>query len=216
MKKIILSLFACMLLSAPAAEAAQYGIYLAPKIGASLQDMSESSVSGAASSGLSGDREASLSGGIAIGYDLQYSASALPVRVEFEAIFRSSSTANNRWSANGATYSAEQTARMDTYFVNAYYDFYNSTPFIPYVGAGVGAASVSQEFKINGQSVEQDETVAAFNAGFGVAWLIKGGFTADFGYKYIYPGEVKSSVAGFSSTAQPQGHEVLFGLRYTF
>ncbi len=217
MKKILILFLSCMtLFTAYTADAAQYGIYIAPKIGASIQSMSGSDVSNSVtSSGLSTDRGASLSGGLAIGYDLQYST-AWPIRLELEAMLRTTTTAENAWSYRGSNYTANQDVRMDTYFINGYYDFYNSTPFIPYISAGLGMANVDQTMEFAGQKFSANELNAAFNIGAGISWLVIGDFTADFGYRYVYTSETEANFNGYKAKAHPTGHEFLFGMRYTF
>ncbi len=198
------------------AQAAEFGLYVTPKIGYNLQSKDSAKISGNASSGLSSDLSSSLSGGIAIGYDMQYSESALPLRFEFEAMFRTKTSADNKWTDAAINYNATQDMRMDTYFVNAYFDIYNSSPFVPYLSAGLGMMDYSQTTKINDVSFSSSDAVFAANVGLGISWLIKGGFMVDLGYRFIYLSEISASQNDFKSTIRPTTHELLFGLRYTF
>ncbi len=216
MKKILLSLFALALLAPVHAQAASIGVYVAPKVGINVQSKDDAKAFiGGSHSGLSGDTTASFSGGIAIGMDLQY-LTTLPVRVEFEAMTRTDTSADNTWSVGGSSYEASQEVGMTTYFVNAYYDFYTPTPFTPYVGVGVGFANIEDVLEAGAFKETNDSTATAFNVGFGVSWLLVGDFALDAGYRYIYPEEIKSSFGGNLSEIRPTAHEINLGLRYTF
>ncbi len=217
MKKLIILFMAAFLtFTGYSAEAAQFGVYIAPKAGYNLQDKGDAKISGAESSGLSSETSGAFSGGFAIGYDMQYSSMALPLRLEFEAIWRTDTEAKNTWLDAGMNHSATQKIGLTTYFVNAYWDIYNSSPFIPYLTAGLGMASVKQENDFDNYSFNQDESVFAVNAGLGISWLIRGGFMVDMGYKFIYPGEVTQTYQNITSSIRPSTHEFLFALRYTF
>ncbi len=216
MKKIIFTLFALALLSPVHAEAASIGVYVAPKIGMNIQNKDDAKAYiGSSSSGLSGDTTTSFSGGIALGLDLQY-LTMLPMRVEFEAMTRTDTKAENSWSLGGSSFDASQEIGMTTYFVNAYYDFYTQTPFTPYIGAGVGYADIESVLEAGAFKESEESAVTAFNIGFGVSWLLVGDFTLDAGYRYIYPEEIKSSFGANSSKIRPTAHELNMGLRYTF
>ncbi len=222
MKRIISFMIAAMLFcSAYTAQAAELGIYIAPKVGVNYQDKDSTNVSGLnTSSGLNGDRTFSFSGGLALGYDLQY-ATTLPLRVEFEAMWRTSTTSENTWTYGSSQFSGTQKIGLDTYFVNAYYDFYNSSPFVPYAGIGLGFANISQDMTYNNAySFSEDSTKFAFNVGLGVSWLMQNGFTADMGYRYIRPNETSATFTdganAFTSSVRPTAHELVFGIRYTF
>lgn len=220
MKKIILALFLSLCVFSFQAQAAQVGVYIAPKMGLNFQGKGDAKVSSSTtSSGLSADRTSSLNAGIALGYDLQY-ATTLPMRFEFEAMFRTSTTADNTWTFSGSQFSADQEIGMTTYFVNAYYDFYTSTPFTPYLAAGLGFANVEHEFNMNGIRSSKSSSEVAFNIGAGVSWLLAGDFTLDLGYRYIYPDKVKntftSNGVSYTSSIRPTTHELNCALRYTF
>ncbi len=216
MKKIIFAFIALALLSPMPADAASVGVYVTPKLGLNVQSKDDAkAIVGGGSSGLSADMNTSFSGGLAVGLDLQY-LTMLPVRVEFEAMTRTDTSADNTWSAGSSTYEAKQDIGLTTYFVNAYYDFYTATPFTPYIGAGIGFASIEDVLEAGNFKETNESTATAFNVGFGVSWLLVGDFTLDANYRYIYPEEIQSNFGANVSKIRPTAHELLLGLRYTF
>ncbi len=61
---------------------------------------------------------------------------------------------------------------------NFYFDFYNDSPITPFVGGGVGGASVTNE---NGDS----DAALAYQGRVGVSFALGGGFSADMEYIYL-------------------------------
>lgn len=65
--------------------------------------------------------------------------------------------------------------------VNGYYDYKNSTPFTPFVGAGIGGAKV----KMSNPLVSDADTVFAYQLRTGVAYDIDKNNSVTLGYRYF-------------------------------
>lgn len=76
--------------------------------------------------------------------------------------------------------------KMVTATGNAYYDFHNSSDFSPYVGAGVGAASVSIPGRLFGTSKSKD-TQLTYQLMTGVSYVTSSMPSVNWflGYRYI-------------------------------
>ena len=61
---------------------------------------------------------------------------------------------------------------------NFYFDFYNDSPITPFIGGGVGGASVTNE---NGDS----DAALAYQGRVGLSFALGGGFSADMEYIYL-------------------------------
>ncbi len=113
---------------------------------------------------------------------------------------------------------------------NAFYDMGNFGGFVPYVGAGVGAAyHMVDEVSFTGNPnlinrIEGDKTLSfAWAAMAGVGYQISDRAIIDLGYRYIDMGDAESGrvdSAGFVNPAVKihdiAAHEFKVGLRYHF
>ena len=252
MKKISISVLAlAMVLGMAATASAQpEGLYFAPKIGYShlkgkgtttgtfhenwgLAPMSSSS------SGSKG--QAVL--GLAVGYDFK-PVSDLPLRAEFEYAWRGKdekySTAYRLVAPGLPTVNVTEKGKVgaQSFFVNAYFDIHNDTPVTPYIGAGLGLAVVSGEYRTSNDAgidelnlkLSNTKTNFAWNIGAGAAWKVAENVSLDLGYRYADFGKVKDSktidltgppyntpdLIEFAVDARATTHEVLLGLRFTF
>jgi OOP family OmpA-OmpF porin len=130
------------------------------------------------------------------------------VRLEAELGFR-----HNRADSGG---SMDATSVMG----NALYDFQTSGPFTPYVGAGLGAVRVQpNNLVVPGFSatIDDGETVPAWQAIAGVAYDLNPNWKLDLGYRYL-----ETADAGFTDSqgrgvdGEYRDHSLLLGLRYAF
>ncbi|MBU1210596.1 MAG: outer membrane beta-barrel protein [Alphaproteobacteria bacterium] len=117
-----------------------------------------------------------------------------------------------------------------TLMVNAYYDLGQFRGFVPYVGAGVGAAYHMVDdvyFTENPHltnSIEGDKKLSfAWSLMAGVAYQVSDRAILDFGYKYIDMGSAHSGRVDSAGYLNPQvdiddiaAHEFKIGLRYHF
>jgi len=117
-----------------------------------------------------------------------------------------------------------------TMMINGYWDFGNIRGFVPYVGAGVGAAwhQVDEVYftenpNLTNRIEENEEVSFAWAVMAGVGYQVSNRAILDVGYRYIDMGEVKSGRvdnAGFVNPAAEykdlNAHEIKVGLRYHF
>jgi opacity protein-like surface antigen len=102
------------------------------------------------------------------------------------------------------------------FMANAYYDFKNTSPFTPYVGGGIGFATlyVSQAINNYGDLLwfDEDDTVFAYQLGAGVAFDVNKNMAIDLGYRYFGTSDPHFNTyeADFGS------HNVSLGFRYKF
>ncbi len=230
MKKNIVALFVALGIlasSASAFAAGTTGMYIAPRLSLIFASKGSSSFGRTDSLGspsIFGNGSGISLGasfGVAGGYDFQYSASYLPIRVEAEAVFRLKTNELASFSTGTSAsdkYEYDQGVGVNTFMIHAYYDIYNSSVFAPYFTIGAGLARVTTNLKLDNIIHEKTESNFAMSGGVGVAWQTELGFNVDLGYRYTY---VTSSDVSFSSSnlfskARPSLHEVTAGIRYVF
>jgi len=166
-----------------------------------------------------GDQGAGIWGGtFAIGYDFNKRFN-IPVRTEIEyGIFCHMKLQGSEWQAGdpagmgGPKSSNRQWERqvdlnIQTLMFNAYYDFRNSTPFTPYVGAGLGLAFVTSKWKETKYYADRtywmndyDEssgaklnTNFAWQLGLGIAYDFNEYVSVELGYRLMGLGPVKTA-----------------------
>ena len=109
-----------------------------------------------------------------------------------------------------------------SYMINGYYDFHlTNSGLVPYLGAGLGAATVIVNDKqLSGNN---DDIVFAYQIAGGVGYKINPKMTLTAGYRYFATTESEfdvSGVIGFgvASTVftEVESHEIMLGLRYQF
>jgi opacity protein-like surface antigen len=102
------------------------------------------------------------------------------------------------------------------YMANLYYDFQTSDTyrnFVPYVGVGVGAATV----ELDGIALGDDEdTVFAYQVRAGINYRIRPGLLLSLGYRFFdtQDPEFRSALGNFES--EYRSHAVEAGLRFRF
>lgn len=103
-------------------------------------------------------------------------------------------------------------APIETYtaMINGYYDFGNFRGFVPYVGAGVGMASVHIESDPNG--IDDRDATVAYQAMFGAKMRIRPHLYARLGYRYVRTADVE--LAG--SQLHMSVNDVTFGVGWQF
>lgn len=169
------------------------GMYIEPKIGMGInlgQYLNTEGISRNSSS----SSNASLNGALAVGYNFKHNFD-VPIRVEGEYGIRTTTHFKVR-GLDVKVFSPQ------TLFANVYWDFYNSTDFVPYVGGGIGASFIGGNANTN----------FAWNAGAGVGYTINEDWTATLGYKFVGLGEFKEN----HTKGNLYSHDVTLGVRYTF
>ena len=239
--------FTAILSSAAMASAQMSGIYFTPKVGYSqLQVGSHEWIESYVSwlpinydvSDKYSNGQAVL--GLAVGYDFN-PVYKMPIRAEIEYAWRGKDEkANNLYDDGLSAIHETIEVESQSFFVNTYFDFHNSTSVTPYIGAGLGFARVAWErhrTEVGGPlssgqefSAELKETNFAWNVGAGMAWTINDHLSLDLGYRYADFGNIKEindtyipdvpfmGSGGLIRVTQDidlTSHEVLLGLRYT-
>lgn len=248
MKRILglVMIVAALALPTMASAGEQIGVYVTPKFitGWTVMDNMKTGWGEDADPGFSmdiGDKtKGTIGGGLAIGYDF-YQKFQFPVRAELEYAALSEVKGSKSGSVSAADvgfdghWSAQQKLQVQTLFMNAYYDFHNSTSFTPYVGAGIGMAFLNTKANIggwddtsgdgmSGSTGSKTVTNFAWNVGAGVGYEINENFTVDLGYRFAGLGEAKTKWvkddAGYNwaraKTEDIYMHQVMLGLRVTF
>lgn len=111
-----------------------------------------------------------------------------------------------------------------TFMGNVYYDFDLGSGWKPYVGGGLGVASISLESKsASGRTLADDkDTVFAYQAGGGVGYEFAASedhaITVSLDWRYFRTADptFKGAVTGAEFDTEIGGHEVSAGLRYGF
>lgn len=221
----------------------QTGVYIAPKLiysyhkidDSKLKLDSDGNVSDFGS--LDSKSDSAFGGSFAVGYDLQQNMN-IPIRAEIEYALRSESKGKySRPYDDGSGLikgSGSMNFKVQSVFLNIYYDIETGTKFTPYLGGGLGVAIIDANGKLQlsqddvvylDQSASNTETNFAFNLAAGVGYDVSDKLTMDLGYRYADFGEGKTgeipvrtflgndSLAG---KARIVAHEVLFGIRYKF
>ncbi len=224
----------------------QIGVYVTPKFiaGWTVMDNMKTKWGEGADPGFAmniGDKtKGTVGGGLAIGYDFSRQFQ-VPVRMELEYAAFSEVKGSKSGSVSAADvgfdghWSAKQKLQIQTLFLNAYYDFHNSTAFTPYVGAGIGMAFLNTKGDIggwddtagdgtSGSTGSRTVTNFAWNVGAGVGYDITENFTVDLGYRFAGLGEaqtkwIKDDTGYNWAKAKAEAvymHQVMLGLRVTF
>lgn len=225
MKKFVAFLFAASLMLPCAASAAETGIYVAPKIGVGIQHLKVGIDPDDFGDHVSGNK-AVFGGGLAVGYDFQTKFAA-PVRTELEYFYWGQTSKSKSWEYPGVSLHGKGKVGIQSLFVNAYWDFHNSTAFTPYIGAGIGMGFVKTQGNVGAiipglgsVSVEasKTETNFAWNVGLGCSYAFTDMISADLAYRYASFGSGKTdSWEGYSfKSSRNNMHQFMLGLRFTF
>ena len=242
--RLMVLAMAAALILAPAALAQPQGLYFTPKIGYShlkAKTNADGEVYVNGSRELYGVSDSNSKGqtvlGLAVGYDFK-PVYDVPLRAEFEYAWRGKKEMFNSALEVDANVSGNEKFKVgaQSFFVNAYFDIHNSSPVTPYIGAGLGLASVSADYQASlsdgtnegGFGFNKTKTNFAWNIGAGAAWKISDMISLDLGYRYADFGKVKASSSGdfvagalevdfdLNTSTKVSAQEVLLGLRFSF
>jgi len=231
-KRIIGLLALAVLLVSPSLVFAsgQTGVYVAPKfvygglMGHYVNDKGNRYYEGSWSA--SWDNDLSMKGGhvyggaMAVGYDFSKRFN-VPLRGELEyTIF------SDKKIKHDDSYKLD--LGIQTAFANVYYDFRNASAFTPYLGFGLGMASVKAKGKTRDYPLgSKTSTNFAWNVGAGVAYAFTDMISLDLAYRFVSPGkgETKESLTwdSYPITAYAKHktdnlyiHQLMLGVRFTF
>jgi len=204
MKKNLVSILGCMvmLLFASAAYSAD-GFYVGGNFGLAMA--SDSNVSDP-----SGEITVEFDPGIAIGTYIGYTFGKM--RIEGEIAGQKNDIDQIGAKISGVSISSDMNGEETNvaFLANGYYDFTNSSPFTPFVSAGIGFANVNIE--VEDLDVSDDDTVFAYQVGVGIAYTINERVSIDAKYRYL--GTTDVEIAG--ADCEFGSHNILAGVRISF
>jgi opacity protein-like surface antigen len=93
-----------------------------------------------------------------------------------------------------------------SFMVNGYFDLVNSTPFTPFITAGIGIADLDAD------DMGSNDTVFAYQFGAGIGYAIVENFNIDLTYRYFATEDPEFG----NGTAEFASNNVYLGLRYNF
>lgn len=112
-----------------------------------------------------------------------------------------------------------------TAMVNAFVDFHNDSPITPYLGGGIGSATIylSDTYGTDSLGIrrtlysEDDESVFAYQAGGGLDIAVNRQTSIDIGYRY-FETEKAEFTSDWSQTKKLKcrSHNVAVGVRFKF
>jgi len=201
---------AALLVAAPAM-AQQYqatGLYVGAGAGANFRQEDSFSVK---NSNVDGKSKYSVgpAGDIYLGYDWG------SFRADAEVGLRTNNI-DKATLSNGTVFKNGNTRTINI-MANGYYDFDFGSPFVPYIGGGVGVALINASLKQNGFKFEDFNTQFAYQGIAGVSYNFSPNLAANLEYRYL--GNTKPTFKDNGASLKydsSNNHTVLVGLRYTF
>ena len=155
-------------------------------------------------------------GSLALGYRLAPNSPIGDGRVELELGYRTNPLDQIEFS--DGKFDADGDATAISLMLNAYGEYPESDgPLIPYVGIGVGVATVSLEgFELAGDAVVDDsDTVFAYQLAAGVDYPLSKRLVLDFGYRFFGTLDPELTDAlGETIETEYQVHSFQLGLRF--
>jgi opacity protein-like surface antigen len=95
---------------------------------------------------------------------------------------------------------------------NGWFDFHNGTPWIPYVGGGLGVASITLDSGGN-----DSDAVFAWQIGGGIGYEFLPGIVASVDYRFLATSDPSFEDPGFADIeAEYSSHSINFGIRAHF
>jgi len=213
MKSRMAFVFCVIVVAFFAAPALAAGPYAGGQVGAVF--LSDSTLSGpGGSADLSFDTGYGL--GVSAGYDFG------TYRLEGEFAYRVND--HDSFSGFGVTGPVGGDTSSMALMANIYYDFRTVSPtFVPYIGGGIGFASISVDAtdpSVGGAKViDDDDMVFAYQIAAGVGFAVNQQVTVDLGYKYLATSDPSFEVIGAGGAkidAEYGSHNIILGLRYRF
>lgn len=131
-----------------------------------------------------------------------------PVRVEAEFGYKNADV--DKVTVGGTTFSGSGSdVTVLSYMLNGYYDFKISSPFTPYVGAGLGIL----HGELDDAGVKSDDTTFGYQFMVGAGYKINKNITLDLSYRF------QGATSDFSENGLSISYHssnILAGLRYNF
>ena len=211
MKKLLLASAVVLF----ASNAMAGGLYISPKAGLSFEKMNDAKMSiySAFEFDLGSKNSTVPHVGLAVGYDF---SKFVNLRVEGEYMYHAETSADKF--VDEVPFSIK--SNVHSLNANVYYDFRNSTPFTPYVGAGIGFSRVNT--KLSGMLAgSDDKTKFTYNFQAGLDFNFDDHNTIGVGYRYTSLGEGETpwlfdGGIGGTVKAKHPAHEITLSYRFTF
>jgi len=203
----VLTLAASALISVDASAQQTSGWYLGGGLGANWLRDADVGGSGVANSKAEFDR--GWAGAAAVGYGLGNG-----FRLEGELGYRSNDVDKVGGASGGGDVS--QWSLMG----NALYDIQTGTAFTPYVGVGLGGVRIDVDGGrtfTGGRTINDDDTVFAYQGILGVAYSLAPQWKLDLSYRYFASLDPSFKTNdNLKVDGENRNHTVLLGLRYEF
>ena len=183
------------------------GFYVGGTLG--LASANDSDVSAPGYSGsFEADLGASLSG--IVGYSFENN-----LRIEGELVSQANEL--DQSSEYGRKYTLSGDVSSVALMANAYYDFNNKSRFTPFIGAGIGLATVSlNDLHYVGYShdydIDDSDTVFAYQFSAGVGFEITERITLDLKYRYFATNDADID----NGTIEYSSNNFYTGIRFSF
>jgi OmpA-OmpF porin, OOP family len=210
-KNLMYAVGAAALLVAAPAMAQEYqatGLYVGAGAGVNIRQNDSWNVKGSNIDGKS-EYDIGPAGNIYLGYDWG------SFRADAEVSLRTNDVKEAKF--GGQTFAENGHLRTIGIMANGYYDFDFGSPFVPYIGAGVGVAMLNSELKNNGNTFNDFNTQFAYQGIAGVSYNFAPNIAANLEYRYFGNTEPTFSDQGLKlKYDSSNNHTILLGVRYTF
>lgn len=197
------------------------------------------------------NRNTKFTGSIAYGLDFS-KISNIPIRSEIEytkfgnisneKIYTIVDTDENTGKEEVDSFKYKNSLKSQTFFLNNYFDFQNTTKFTPYISAGLGIAlnksTIQRSYNNNHISTEKmNSNNFAWNVGTGITYEVMPNVLLDLSYRFINAGKITGSHRMVEHDVYDNGigdqtfgtdtntseykttlksHNLMFGFRHTF
>lgn len=121
-------------------------------------------------------------------------------------------------SLSGLNLKADGDVSVFAGMVNAFFDINTGTAWTPYIGGGIGIASVSADISSSGvKLVDDSDTVFAWQAAVGLSYPLSPKTSIGAGYRYFGTGDPDlRTTNGARFESEYDAHLIEAGLRYRF
>jgi opacity protein-like surface antigen len=200
--------------------------YISDKVSFGKLSVKDSSIQFGMGSTVSGKdtKDNILGNRLAVGASVPVESIKGAVRAEFEWGIDAKAKVKSDMVANPGI-GTEGEFTINTFLINAYYDFNTGTPITPYAGLGAGFAHINAKvasygIATNAVAGDSSDNVLVYNIGAGAAYAINDNISIDLGYRYTNLAKPEIRGANDDTVANVKSklfsHEVLLGVRYTF
>jgi opacity protein-like surface antigen len=208
MNRFIVTAIVALVFITTSAHAADKGMYFSGNAGLSILSDADNEQFGVV---LESSYDPGFNVGGAIGYN--YGSA----RAEAEIAYHRNDV--DEVSAFGIGVPGDGTVSALSFMVNGYYDFHSgNSPWVPYLGGGIGVANVDADISVIGlQFVDDSATVFAYQLMAGLGFNINPTTTLTMGYRYFGTTDPEfDDVFGVPFDSEYQAHEFNLGVRVAF